>query len=361
MDAVTSVERLEAIIGTPSSTVVLKAVHTLDEGCRRVLAASPVAGFGFRDATGGPRTVVVGGAVGFARAESPTRLSLELPAGGPAPVLGSGVSLVLLVPGIGETLRVNGHLAALAGATAGIDVDEAYVHCARCVLRSGLWGGAPAGRDADPAAVPPPAAAAGPVADAAVAAFAAASPFVLVSSWDADGAGDTSPRGDAPGFVQVLDGETLAIPDRRGNKRADTLHNLLTDDRISLAALVPGRDDVLHLSGSGRISEDPALLATMRTGGTTPGLALLVHVHHARIEASGAVRGSALWDLAARAQPPADLDLNQVASQHMARNEGRGAAAALTRTLGRGLAGSPKLLKRAMDANYTRALKDEGY
>ncbi|MFD9437122.1 hypothetical protein [Streptomyces sp. NPDC060002] len=86
-------------------------------------------------------------------------------------------------------------------------------------------------------------------------------------------------------MARILDGRTLVIPDRKGNKRADTLHNLLRDDRLSFAALLPGRSVVLHGRGRGAITDDPAPLETMALRGMPPHLALLIDVEQA--EATG--------------------------------------------------------------------------
>ena len=102
------------------------------------------------------------------------------------------------------------------------------------------------------------------------------SPFVVVSSVDSSGKMDLSPKGDPPGFVQILDDETLAIPDRPGNRRLDTLHNMLERPQIGLMFVVPGRGEVLRVSGTGQIVTDPDLLAAMAIGRRLPILALVV-------------------------------------------------------------------------------------
>ncbi|WP_346426647.1 pyridoxamine 5'-phosphate oxidase family protein [Streptomyces sp. YIM 130001] len=124
---------------------------------------------------------------------------------------------------------------------------------------------------------------------------AATSRFLALSTWDASQGSDTSPRGDRREVARILDGRTLAIPDRKGNKCADSLHNLLQDERLSFAALVPGRSGVLHVRGRGTITDDPALLETMALGGMPPHLALIVDVEHAEVTGSDAVRRSRLW------------------------------------------------------------------
>lgn len=79
--------------------------------------------------------------------------------------------------------------------------------------------------------------------------FIGSSPFLIIGTADAEGRMDLSPKGDPPGFVQVLDDKTLAIPDRVGNRRADTFRNLLANDRIGLIFLIPGKQETLRVSG----------------------------------------------------------------------------------------------------------------
>ena len=100
---------------------------------------------------------------------------------------------------------------------------------------------------------------------------------------------DLSPKGDPPGFVRILDNETLAIPDRPGNRRLDTLHNVLERPQVGLMFIVPGRGEVLRVSGSGRIVTDPDLLKTMAIRGRVPLLALVVEIDEV-IEGTGISR-----------------------------------------------------------------------
>lgn len=363
MRKVTTVEGLEAIVGTPRQIVLMKQIDALDDGCRVVLASAPVAGFGFLDSEGIAHSTLIGGARGFARVESPTRISFDLRADKPGPVTGGGVSLVFMLPGIGETLRLNGSVAARSDTSVVIDLKEAFVHCARSILRSGLWEDAPP--DLTAARVEPPVergdGTAGPLAGAAVVEFLASSPFVVVSSWDAEGSSDTSPKGDRPGFLRVLDSQTLALPDRRGNQRADTFHNVLACDKISLAAVIPGRDDVLHISGTAYVTDDPALLSTMAVGEKPPQTALILRVERAEIAANEAVRTSMMWRRSAHIDPKGGPDLMELGAQHLASNKAQGVKASLTRALSKGLAVAPKLMRRAIDLGYRKELEDEGY
>lgn len=126
--------------------------------------------------------------------------------------------------------------------------------------------------------------------------FIAHSPFVVIASRDAAGNMDVSPKGDPPGFVQVLDERTLAIPDRPGNHRADTFGNVLEVPQVALLFLVPGEDLTLRVMGEATISEDPALLEAMAVGGRVPKLALRIAVHEAFLHCGKAPKRAHLWD-----------------------------------------------------------------
>ena len=90
--------------------------------------------------------------------------------------------------------------------------------------------------------------------------FIARSPFLVIASADPSGWCDASPKGDAPGFVQVIDDTTLLIPDRLGNNRTDTLANLVARPGIGLIFFVPGINETLRVNGRSRITTDPTLL-----------------------------------------------------------------------------------------------------
>jgi PPOX class probable FMN-dependent enzyme len=126
--------------------------------------------------------------------------------------------------------------------------------------------------------------------------FVERSPFVVVATGRPDGGLDVSPRGDPPGFVRILDDRTLLLPDRPGNKLADTLTNLLEDDRIALLFLIPGVGDTFRVNGRARIVDDPELLAPSAVEGKAPRLGLLVTVEEAYTQCPKALIRSDLWN-----------------------------------------------------------------
>lgn len=130
--------------------------------------------------------------------------------------------------------------------------------------------------------------------------FIRRSPFLTIGTQNRDGRADVSPRGDPAGFVQVLDDRTLAIPDRPGNNRLDTLSNILANPNIGLLFLVPGFDDTLRINGTAALSTDPQLLQGMAINDRVPVLAIVVTVSEVFLHCAKAFRRSRLWDPEAR-------------------------------------------------------------
>jgi uncharacterized protein len=126
--------------------------------------------------------------------------------------------------------------------------------------------------------------------------FIERSPFVCVATSRPDGGVDVSPRGDPPGFVRVLDQSTLLLPERPGNRLADTLTNLVHDPRIALLFLVPGVGDTFRVNGEAQIVDDPQLLAPSEVNGRVPKLGLLITVQEAYTQCSKALIRSDLWN-----------------------------------------------------------------
>jgi PPOX class probable FMN-dependent enzyme len=118
---------------------------------------------------------------------------------------------------------------------------------------------------------------------------------VLMGSTPPVGGGDVCPRGDAPGFVQVLDEHHLAIPDRPGNNRLDTLENLLANPAVGLFFLVPGVEETLRINGMARLSRTQPLLDIMAVDGKVPKLAIVVTVTEAFLHCAKALKRARLW------------------------------------------------------------------
>ena len=100
--------------------------------------------------------------------------------------------------------------------------------------------------------------------------FIAKSPFVLIGSSDGNGNADVTPKGDRPGFVAILDDNTIAIPDRPGNNRLDTLENIVVNPAVGLLFLIPGMNETLRINGHARITADVTLRERLAVDGKLP-------------------------------------------------------------------------------------------
>jgi PPOX class probable FMN-dependent enzyme len=127
-------------------------------------------------------------------------------------------------------------------------------------------------------------------------AFIRRSPFLCIGTQNPDGKADVSPRGDPVGFVRILDPQTLAIPDRPGNNRLDTLTNILANPSVGVLFIVPGFDDTLRVNGQASLVKDPELLETMSVRDRIPTLAIMVRVNEVFLHCAKAFRRSQLWN-----------------------------------------------------------------
>jgi uncharacterized protein len=127
-------------------------------------------------------------------------------------------------------------------------------------------------------------------------AFIAMSPFIVMATCDAEGRCDASPKGDAPGFVHVLDDETLLIPDRLGNNRVDSISNILQHPRIGLIFMVPGIRETLRVNGRAQITVDPALLKATEANSKLPRSGILVTADEVYFHCGKAIIRSDLWN-----------------------------------------------------------------
>jgi PPOX class probable FMN-dependent enzyme len=130
-----------------------------------------------------------------------------------------------------------------------------------------------------------------------------ASPFAVLATSGLGGL-DASPRGDLPGFVQVLDEHTLLLPERRGNNRTDSLRNILADPRVGLLFFIPGVTETLRVNGRATISVDPDLLARFAMEGKLPKCVVVIQVETVFFQCARAIHRSRLWERAADGSRP---------------------------------------------------------
>jgi PPOX class probable FMN-dependent enzyme len=125
--------------------------------------------------------------------------------------------------------------------------------------------------------------------------FITRSPFLCIGTSDANGKADVSPRGDPPGFVQILDDNTIFIPDRPGNNRLDTMSNIIANPNVGIFFMVPGYEDTLRVNGKATIVKDKAILDRCAVNRKVPTMGIMVEVSEAFLHCAKAIRRSKLW------------------------------------------------------------------
>lgn len=329
-----TIAELEAAVGAKPAAVDLKVIDHLDAHARRWLAASPLAFAGFADAQRIDVTIA-GGDRGFATVLDEGRLRLPRAAlddpEQAAP--GRGAGLLFLVPGLGETLRVNGVVAAVDdGGAAVIAVQECYAHCAKALLRSDFW--RPTGT-----AVP---------ADAE--AFVRESRFMALATADAQLHADLSPKGDPAGLLaQPFDGG-LRFADRPGNRRTDSLRNLLARPGVAALLVVPGHVRVAVVQGGASLGAGLQQRQAFAVQDKLPRLVTSLASPVIALRESAALARARPWALPAT--PPVDIDPAAVFAAHVRLNKTRGLRAALAR----GVVSIPGLMRKGLDEDYRRNL-----
>ena len=146
--------------------------------------------------------------------------------------------------------------------------------------------------------------------------FISLAPFVVISTSDASGRCDATPRGDAPGFVAVADDRTLLIPDRSGNNRVDTMLNIAENPHVGLLFLVPGMAETLRVNGRATITIDPEILGLLIAGGQMPRAAIRVEIEEIYFQCGKALMRSELWNAGKHVPRETFAPFGQIFSEH---------------------------------------------
>ena len=330
---ITALEQLEARLGRMPAAVALKVIDHIDSQAQRWVGASQLAFLSVARPEGVAVTAA-GGSAGFAQIQGPKRLSIACECLDLPELLspGCGIGMLFLVSGIGETLRVNGRVIDVTQARVELAVEEVYVHCAKALLRSGFWS---ATRCEEVA----------PDVDA----FVASARFVALATVDAEGHADLSPKGDAAGNMLRRQGSALSYAERPGNKRKDSLRNLIVQPWAAALAIIPGSSLIASIAGRAQLDEDPTACAAFSVDGRTP--KLITQITDARITLyeSAVLRRAKLWPLQAADH---GLDPAVVLTAHIKLNKTSGFAAGLLRKI---------VSKRVMDASLRHDYKNRLY
>lgn len=329
MSSIDSIAALEGVIGKTPAPVNLKVIDHADANARRWLAASPLMFAGFGDGQGVAITLG-GGAPGFAAADDPAVLTIPLdllddPALG---VPGAGFGSLFLIPGVGETLRINGRVTDADGGLLRIAVEECYGHCAKALIRSDFWSADPLGEWPGDAG-----------------SFVNASRFMALATIDAGGGADLSPKGDPAGSMARIDAAGLWFADRPGNRRADSFRSIVVQPRIAAALLIPGSTGVVSVRGQARLTADAAAREAFAVRDKTPLLAARIADATIEMRASPALGRARLWPAAAA---PADIRPAKMFADHVRLNKDQGLAARLAGAF----VSVPGLMERGLAKDY---------
>ncbi|MEM8767750.1 MAG: pyridoxamine 5'-phosphate oxidase family protein [Pseudomonadota bacterium] len=321
---------LEASIGRKSPALDLKVIDHVDSLAGQWLQASELA---FVTVCGAGGVAV---SLAAARAEVLDEHTITLPLAAldtPLPIAaGDAFGSLWLIPGLRETLRVNGQISQVDAEVLQLSVTECYGHCAKALIRSDFWQAEPSSFASDE-----------------LGAFVDAARFMALATVNQDGAADLSPKGDPAGLLAALiDGE-LCFAERPGNRRADSLRNLLVQPELALLFLIPGTQATATVRGIARISASEALRERFAVDGKAPKLVTCVRELSVELRQSPVLEDANLWPLQASA---IDLDPAAMFVAHIKSNKARSLGARVTSAM----VSVPGLMKRGLDKDYENNL-----
>lgn len=201
----------------------------------------------------------------------------------------SAIGALFMVPGISNTMRMNGVMHVDASQRPILSIQETYMHCPKAFIRSKLWTqrsqtafnwieekGTSLGANSQ--------------------AFIQQSPFAFLATASDEGHVDLSPRGDPAGFIRIVDEKTLLLPDRPGNRIADSFRNILSHPFVTLLLMIPGCNWVLQILGKAKITADPQQLQPSTIKGKCPLLGIILEIETSELYVSPALHSTDIWD-----------------------------------------------------------------
>jgi predicted pyridoxine 5'-phosphate oxidase superfamily flavin-nucleotide-binding protein len=193
-------------------------------------------------------------------------------------------SLYFLIPGVGHGLRINGKACQIKPINNKeleteivLTINSVYLHCARAITRAGLWD----------TRIKTEISIAKDIIES--------SPYALLSTQNAMGSTELSPRGDPAGFVKFIDENHVLLPERPGNKVAVSLTNIINNPAVGLSFLIPGSNQIVYLEGNAHITTDQALLSPLAIKEKIPKLGILISINRLSSHKSAALENTKIW------------------------------------------------------------------
>ena len=331
-DAITDFATLEACVGKVPGSLDMKVMDHLDSSALQWLTLSTLmfAAFGSK----GNIDITIGaGIAGFVHADNPQQLRFPLASLDESQLASKGQSFgsLFLLPGINETLRINGRVVDHDGADVLIAVDECYLHCAKALIRSDFWASLPNNGPSEASA------------------FLAESRFMALATIDSEGRADISPKGDPAGAMLRLQDGDAWYADRPGNRRVDSFRNILTQPRIAALAIIPGSTQVLRLNGSAQITTNTAMREVFTVRERVPKIVTRVAQSQLQLLDSAALKRTAPWPVAAA---PANIDPAAMFVAHVKESKARGLQAKIARAA----LSVPGLMEKGLHYDYKKNL-----
>ncbi len=352
MTRITTEKELRATIGSAPSAIKVKKLDRLEEHSKRYLAMCDLMAISSDLFDETIKVISAKNANLIVDDDAHFSLSVTDPENGIKTGSRAKCGLYLLVAGFEESLRINGELSAQdsgdGNVTLQITIEELYFHCGKSIKRSHFW--EPeilSTQETDNAA-------GDSLANPLIKDFLQHAQFLLIATQNQNGERDLSPRGDPAGFARILADDKLLIPERPGNKIADSLTNLLSDDRVVVLLINPGSNATLVVEGTAQMTASKALLADSAVQEKIPKLGIEISVTNCRFRENPELAKMDLWNkdkFGDRSQFPS---LGRIISDQLqASGKMPGKKSGLGRMLGKAAGNASELL---IQADYKKNL-----
>jgi predicted pyridoxine 5'-phosphate oxidase superfamily flavin-nucleotide-binding protein len=307
----------------------MKIIDHIDATAAAWIAASSI-GFVGLSGVDGPSIAAMGGTPGFAHVPNSGALSIPVSAIdsslSPIPEAGQWAGTLFLVPGVGETLRLNGRIREVAEGRVEIAVEECFVHCAKALIRSDFWNAKPTAASSDGRQ------------------FLDATRFIALATMDGEGRVDVSPKGDKAGLLLRARGNEVMLAERPGNRLAMGYRNIIAQPKVAALAVVPGAVQTQIVTGEAYLSNDEELRKSFVVDGKMPVLTTVIGKARFATGKSEALEHAAVWNAPA---PKSHIDPAATLVAHVKLNKARGAQATMLR-----LAVNRGVVAKGLESNY---------